>query len=519
MSLDDKVERHIKAKAHPATSRDTAVRHKRRHAWKALQEALPNRDLPAVQDCVTQLYESLPDKENLSRNTVMVAYGGGKDSAYTAAFMRAVHLAMEERFDGDSFTLRIVTMRHAGMPFIVMQNIHRTYKALGVYEDPLVDLLLVEREHVGPFNVHAPMPQPVIEYNRTDLLMSGHRSYGDGRTTFCNACNLNVANSFGIAARHGGGVDLIVTGDSPSEQRDYLLWIRKLARSVGQQPAANKKFKGTLETLDGLAKTYFSEIHGSAQKKRLAERGVASDVPENLAFFSIYDHTDYESGAHWALLTEFLGFIFDELAFSFTESDCANPAMMAHLRGLRTQHAYGRSYREGIDQYADFAIALMKKKDFPDHLVAIMQQRYSSDEGVAAMRAMAEQYALTTFGLSTENLVCMVYSPFAGECANLHDYLAREQPDLVAQEQDIRDVLSGATVGDPALIARLERITALSITDLRQIHAAPLWSPCKSDRSDNALLPVITTSDPNQKLIQVSDGTGGEKVLDRVSGR
>lgn len=511
---------HTQSRPAPGQTAGAGSHHARRdEAWTALQAALPASDLPSVQDCVTRLHASLPDKRNLSRNTVMVAYGGGKDSAHTTAFMRAVHLAMAERFGGDTFQLRIVTMRHSGMPYVVMENIHRTYQALRVYEDPRVDLLLVEREEVRPFHVNAPMPQPVVAYNRIDMLMSGHRSYGDGRTTFCNACNLNVANSFGVAARYGGGVDLIVTGDSPTEQRDYMLWIRKLARKAGQTPSDNKKFKGTLETLNGLAQSYFQEIHGQEQKDRLGERCVASDVPENLTFFSIYDHTDYESGAHWKLLTDFLGFVFDELAFSFTESDCANPALMAHMRGLRTQHVYNRSYREGIDQYADFAIALMKKKDFPDHLIAIMQQRYSTDEGIAAMRAMSEQYALSTFGLTTENLVCLVYSPFVGGCRHLHRYLAAEQPHLLAREAEIVSMLAGEEAGDPTLAASLERISGLSITDLRRIYASPVWSPFRPESDDKQLLPIITTSDPHQKLIHVRDGESEDPVLDRVSGR
>lgn len=501
-----------------APKRASQMECRRASDWKGLRAALPDGAHAAVEACVTRLYDSLPHKHDLARNTIMVAYGGGKDSAYTTAFMRAVHLAMAERFDGKTFKLRIVTMRHSGMPYVVMENIHRTYTALGVYEDPMVELLLIERDQVRPFSLNAPMPLRVLTFNRIDLLMSGHRSYGDGRTTFCNACNFNVANSFGVAARYGGGVDLIVTGDSPLEQRDYVLWIRKLARKIGQKPSENKKFKGTLETLNGLAETYFSEIHGRGQSGRLAERGVASDVPDKLAFFSIYDHTEYESGAHWELLTGYLGFVFDDLAFSFTESDCANPAMMAHLRGLRTQYAYKRSYREGVEQYADFAIALMKKKHFPDHLVAIMQQRYSTEEGIAATRAMSEDYALTTFGLTTENLVCLIYSPFVGGCQNLKEYLQAEQPDLADRAAELTAMLKGDAIGDLALAVRLEQISGLGLIDLRQICASPVWSP--RDRGDGTrLLPIITTSDPNQKLIEVPNGSGDKAVPDRVSGR
>jgi hypothetical protein len=132
---------------------------------------------------------------------------------------------------------------------------------------------------------------------------------------------------------------------------------------------------------------------------------------------------------------------------------------------------------------------------------------------------MAEHYALSTFGLTTENLVCLVYSPFVGGCRHLHRYLAAEQPDLVGRETEIVRMLAGNEAGDPALAARLERISGLSITDLRQIYASPVWSPFGAASDDKQLLPLITTSDPHQKLIHVRDGESDDPVLDRVSGR
>jgi hypothetical protein len=374
-----------------------------------LRKALPDQDVPAVEKCASNLYEALPHKDELGRNIVMVAYGGGKDSAYVVAFVRAVHLALAERH-GETFRLRVVTMRHGGMPYQVMQNIDRTYLALGLYDDPDVELFLIEGDQMRPFERDRPMPHRLTAFNRTDMLMSGHRSYGDGRATFCNACNLNVANSFGVAAAYGPGVDLIITGDSPREQRDYALWIRKLVRSAGLKPVGGGKgFQGTLETLNELAQAYFKEIHGPENAERIQERGVTSQVGTTLAFYSIYDYTSYASGEHWRLLTDHLGFVFDEIAFNFTESDCTNPALMAHLRGLRTEHPYRRTYREGINQYVDFALDLMRKKHFPEHLVDEMAERYSTEAGIEAMREMATRYADDAFGLTTEHLVCMVY--------------------------------------------------------------------------------------------------------------
>ncbi|MBQ1017634.1 hypothetical protein KBX71_07095 [Micromonospora sp. D93] len=482
-----------------------------------LRKALPERDVPAVEECATRLYESLPDQDDLGRNTVMVAYGGGKDSAYAVAFVRAVHLALAERY-GDTFQLRVVTMRHGGMPYQVMLNIDRTYRALDLYEDSRVDLLLIEGNQVRPFERDRPMPHRLIEFNRTDMLMSGHRSYGDGRATFCNACNLNVANSFGVAARHDNGVDLIITGDSPQEQRDYALWIRKLARDAGLKPADSRKgFKGTLETLNGLATAYFQEIHGSTDVERSQERRVTSDVPVALQFFSIYDYTSYASGAHWRLLSDFLGFVFDEIAFNFTESDCANPALMAHLRGLRTERAYGRTYAEGIGQYVDFALELMRRKNFPEHLVEEMRRRYETEDGVEHMRKVAGEYAEDAFGLTTTQLVCMVYSPFAGGAVHLREFLAGEHPHLLMDEDRIRALLTGED--DRLLAPQLERISGLSVNDLRVLHDGVLWSP-RTDISGQArVLHRVMVTDPHQKTITAKRNPEGEEMLDRVAGR
>lgn len=482
-----------------------------------LRKALPERDVPAVKECATRLYESLPYQDDLGRNTVMVAYGGGKDSAYAVAFVRAVHLALAERY-GDTFQLRVVTMRHGGMPYQVMLNIDRTYQALDLYDDSRVDLFLVEGQQVRPFERDRPMPHRLIEFNRTDMLMSGHRSYGDGRATFCNACNLNVANSFGVAARHDGGVDLIITGDSPQEQRDYALWIRKLSREAGVKPADSRKgFTGTLETLNGLAFAYFREIHGPDDVERIQERGVTSDVPATLQFFSIYDYTSYASGAHWRLLSDFLNFVFDEVAFNFTESDCANPLLMAHLRGLRTERVYQRSYREGVGQYVDFALELMRRKNFPEHLVEEMRLRYETEEGLARTRRIATEYAEDAFGLTTTQLVCMVYSPFAGGAVHLHEFLANEHPDLLMDEDRIRALLAGAD--NRTLAPRLERISGLSVNDLRVLHDGALWSP-RTDVSDQArVLQRVMTTDPHQKVITVKRNAAGDEMVDRVAGR
>jgi hypothetical protein len=455
-------------------------------------------------------------RERLSDNTVMVAFGGGKDSAYTIAFVRAMQLELHQERQ-DTFRLRVLTNRHAGMPLAVMENIGRAYDALGVEEDPGCEQLLVDGDVVRRFRVEEPRPPELVDRNRVDILMAGHRTLADGRPTFCNACNLSVANSFGLGAGYGDGADVIVTGDSPEEQRAYLAWIRGLARKLGVAPSHKLGFKGLLSTLDEIGGVYFDEIHdGTAGPDG---RRVSSDIPAHLRFFSIYEDTAYESGDHWELLTGFLGFSFDRLAFSFTESDCANPALMAHLRGLKAERLFGRGYEEGLDEYVEFALALMRTKSFPEELVETVAERYRGADAGARMREAMDAYALETFGLDERQLVCMVYSPFVGEGDRLPRFLAQEHPSLSGRLEEIRSLLCGEEgAAADELAPALERLSGLTVAQLRALYGKPS-PPVTGLAGDEGVVGAILEDDPHKALISTRHAPDGPVVQELISGR
>ena len=371
----------------------TRTENLRGEAYLALRAALPPANLDAAMRCGARLADALPQRADLAENLVMVAYGGGKDSSYTLAFVRAIQLILH-RVYGVTFRLRVATNRHAGMPQAVLDNIDRAYQALRLTEDPDCELLLIDGNEVTPFSAQTPQRESVVLRNRLDILMTGHRTFADGRPTFCNACNLSVVNSFGLAAAYGAGADLIITGDSLDEQRAYTRWVNRLGRRLAPSaaPGARAKSGGIarlLSVVDGIAQAYFADIHGPDASDLIAERRVTADVPERLKFFSIYADTAYAAGDHLQLLTGFLGFQFDDLAFSFTESDCGNPALMAHLRGLKCERVYERSYGEGMREYVRFALGLMRTKDYPADLIDLMRARYEGPGAIDRMRQAA----------------------------------------------------------------------------------------------------------------------------------
>lgn len=503
----------VDAGAQPGSARS------RMRVLAALRSTLSATDVAGMEQCATRLLAGLP-RETVAENVVMVAYGGGKDSSYTLAFVRAVQLCLFERL-GTTFRLRSVTNRHVGMPQAVMDNIDRAYTALGFTGDPDCEALLVDGRAVKPFARYEPLPPDVVRRNRLDLLMTGHRTFGESRPTFCNACNLSMVNSFGMAAAHAGGVDVIITGDSPEEQRAYSLWIRRLSHRFNPGARQDGGFRGFLEATDRISALYFADLYGPDAAAEIGERAVASDVPAEIRFFSIFDDTRYSSGEHWPLLTGLLGFEFDELAFSFTESDCGNPTLMAHLRGLKCEVVYGREYAEGLAEYVDFAESLMRMKEFPQHLIDVIRARYAGPDAAQRMREVAGAFASAAYDLTERQLVCMLQSPFTEKGRRLEAYLEAEHPDRAGQVDALHALLAGE--GEPldgAEAALADWLTGASGLELGRLRTLYLSEAVRFSRQGGpGILAAIVEGDPHKAEIRTRFSADGPETLEFITGR
>ena len=487
--------------------------------FEQFRAALPEGELNRMMQCAIRLDSALNRVTSLEEGIVMIAYGGGKDSTYALAFVRGMQLILD-RIYGKTFRLRVATGRHAGMPVAVMENIDRAYQALRLLDDPSCELLLIDGEEVSPYHADVPLPDGVVERGRTNILMTGHRCSGDGRPTFCNSCNLNMVRAIFAGACHGQNATLIVTGDSPTEQRAYYRWVSRLARRLAITPESPTRhsFSRFMEMFDGVAREYDESIHGGDTPGGVKELA-PSQLDEQISYFSIYEETSYESGAHWDFLTKFLGFVFDDVAFSFSESDCGNPGLMAHLRGLKAEHRYGRSYEAGLEEYVRFALGLMRTKNFPDHLIEAIRQRYKDEDGVRRMRKAMNEYAWQAHRLTEEQLICLVFSPFVDQGAVLKEYIATAQPGLSDRADDIHALLAGETGSDgDDLREALERMSGLSLRQLRILYQA--GSLDRGRRLEEpSLLEAILDDDPHKKVIKTMIGVEGPMVDEMISGR
>lgn len=480
---------------------------------KEMENYLSTAIIDSARRCSERLLAALPDPRKLDNNRILLAYGGGKDSSYMVAYVRYIQGMIWQQY-GNTFQLRISTNRHAAMNHSVMENIDRVYRALRIYDDAFTECLLVDGLLIRPFRPDLPMPDAVRQQNRNDVLMNGHRFRADARSTFCNACNLSMVNSFGLAAQYAGGVDIIMTGDSPQEQTAYLAWARHLSR-LFNAPAADKTrgFSGFLQTLDGVAQRYFTAIYGDGQVA--SAHRIMHQLERDPLFFNIYQDTAYEAGAHWALLTEFMRFRFDALMFSFSESDCGNPTLMAHIRGLRAETLLQRSYAEGVREYVRFALGLMEQKDFPAALIDEMAARYQDDAAIARQRERAANFAQQAFDLSEKQLICMIYAPFNEGGKQLTIWL--EQQQIALEEQAIRDLMNDQS-SDGKLAQQLAALSGLTVACLRQCWRSSQVSSLPAGKTQDPLARVLRF-DPHKAVIQVNNGYLRDTVTEVISGR
>ncbi|OIJ94401.1 hypothetical protein BIV25_22625 [Streptomyces sp. MUSC 14] len=493
-----------------------ATREHEKTLYSRLLGYLSEVEIAGVKATGEQIIDAAGGLDQLPQYKLMVAYGGGKDSTYVVAFVRAVQLYLQDSFDR-TFVMRVANMRHAGVPQSVMDNIDRVYRALGLLEDERVELITVDHTLIRPFQRVLPLPERMIAINRVDVLMNGHRSAGDGRPTFCNSCNLSVADFYGRAAWWQGGVDAVVTGDSRREQLLYSAWILRLAKASGIDVEQCRKmgFQGLLIALRGIGDAYFRELFGDDAEAELSEREVStggrSVQPE---FISIYDHVSYRVHDHWDLIVDFLGFQFDDLAFSFSESDCANPNLMAHLRGLRTQYVQNRTYEDGITEYLHLGKELMEKKEMPEHLAQLVLDRYDSPEKMGQRRRLSADFARDAFGLEEPALVAMVFSPFTDEGERLQTFIDRCHPDMSDQTAQLRAALSGES-DDAQAVAWLESTSALSLGQLRTLYRSSLTD----FEARDSVIARVRAGDPHKTAVETVDPRTGGRTLEIISGR
>nr|BFE96836.1 hypothetical protein GCM10020185_73720 [Pseudomonas brassicacearum subsp. brassicacearum] len=147
--------------------------------------------------------------------------------------LRAAQLSIAGRHPV-TFTLRVATPRLSETTQATLENIHRCYSALFVYDDPRVELLMADNREVLPFNHRQPLSMAGHEANRMDLLVLGHLRAVDSPLEIGDDGYLAMAEFYRHMARWESGVDSLVSSDTPRQQKNnsYRACAARLARSA-----------------------------------------------------------------------------------------------------------------------------------------------------------------------------------------------------------------------------------------------------------------------------------------------
>jgi hypothetical protein len=310
-----------------------------------------------------------------------------------------------------------------------------------------------------------------------------------------------------------GGVQALVSAQSPTRQRRYLAWGLRIARQagLGVRASGEGSSDSALEVIGRLGEAYHRQLYGEKLGTRRLPRP-RRKTPVHL--LPMDDLLAVAPEQHWRLLVEFLGFRFSAQALGFSETACANPVLMAHLRGLRAEHLEQRTYADGVAQYLQLARQLMARKGMPEHLVDLMLSAYDDPHKLQERRTLAQQHAQANYRVSEQQLVCLLFAPFVDAGKGLASWLVRCHPARADTLTALHQVLQGSR-GDDPLCAWLTAVSGLPIQALRRLYG----QHASNGPGPQSLIARLRATDPDGARVQLVDGKTGELKTERMCGR
>jgi hypothetical protein len=471
-------------------------------------------------------------KRRINEMSILLAYGGGKDSTMILVFLKYVQdmFLKESRIP---FKLHILVHIHPGMRKNVLRNIHNVFKCLGLDMDSNVEIAFRSKgvvisakdfitEEFDTGNVLIP-DKSKKEFIR-EILLAGHLSRGLGRHTFCYACNIDmIMTIIDYTLEKGGKIDYIVTGDSKEEQEKYADWLNPVFNFInGKKDADIRKdgygaefffrdfiklqnaFKSYLET----GNKNFSNNYLKAGNQKTDKNKKKFEYPE---LFVIQDYVQFsELSDYEELLKDGLGFAFHEDSFNFSETDCFYPAVMAHMAGLRGGE---ENYAEYLRCHVDHAVGVMEDKRFTQDLMTQARTHYATEIS-EEKRKDIEKFLEEKLCIDEKKLDTMICSPFLDDGRKLQSFLEERNIGLnggsvinyikkgsISIFGHVKEKMTGGKGKEKKIETFLDEWTGLSREDIKRI-----MKYSENPRKDE-LLEMIADADPYVREVDVGDGT------------
>ncbi|WP_448693816.1 hypothetical protein [Pseudomonas rhizophila] len=454
---------------------EQAMNHVYQQILQRLSGFYSRAERTALQLLIQRLIVAAGGIDRIGDYRVLTVQNGSRDSFYVLTALRAAQLSIAGRHPV-TFDLRVATPRLSETTQATLENIHRCYSALFVYDDPRVELLMADNREVVPFNHKQPLSAAGHEANRMDTLVLGHLRSIDSPLEVGDHGYLAMAEFYRHMARWERGVDSLVSSDTPREQKQFMSGLRRAARKVGLATDPSSGFDSLFAQLDTLGANPYLGFYGQDHEGAWKPEG-HFEACRRVSHIGIDDLiVDSSQETNWPLFSEFLRVRTDELVASAPENEYLSPLLSAHLHGLRACYLQGRSYEAGYGDYVQRAIMIMHRKQLPEHVCEQARLLFGPPTAIPERRAQAASDAHKTLGLNETQLVCMLFAPFVEQGAGLEHFLRCCHPGMLVAMPNLHKAMQGAAIADQVAQWMVD-VSGLSIDMLGKLYRASITPP------------------------------------------
>ncbi|SMQ23761.1 hypothetical protein SAMN04488483_1181 [Pseudomonas helmanticensis] len=460
------------------TIHDQAMNYVFQQVLQRLLSFFSRAERTALQLLIQRLLVAAGGMEHIGNFKVLVIQSGSRDSCYTLALLRAAQLSLAGRAPA-TFQLRVASLRLNGTSHGALQNMHRSYGALFLNDDPRVELLMVDHRQVGPFDLQSVVSEASREANRINLLMSGHRRTSNETLELWDDAYLATAEFYSQIARWNNGVDAMIGAEPPRRQKLFLEGLNRAAlkAGLGGLPANHGGFEMLFPMLDGLGSDYYRHFYTEGEQLPWRPEG-QFEACRRSSFIDINDMIVGKLEERWPLLSDFLGFQADDLTLYQGDFEFVEPLVAAHLRGLQASVIESQTYEKGVADYLQESLAALRRNQVPEPVCEHLLATFGNLLDLEQRRIHAANHLQETFNLSENQLTCLLFAPFINSGAGLEMFLRKCHPGMLVALPDLHRAMQGLHAPEQVvkwmtdvsglpvnLIARLYAMSAIQIPE------------------------------------------------------
>ncbi|MCE1117759.1 MULTISPECIES: hypothetical protein [Pseudomonas] len=379
---------------------------------------------------------------------LVLLHGGDQRSAHILAYLRAAQLSIAIRHHA-TFRLRVVVARLPGLDRATLASHERCFSALFLHDDPRVELLLSDGQRLAPFVASEFNGVGQLGEAGKTWLLYGHLCSGQPDALLGGQSYLGLAEGLSQTLADAdleGGVDALVTVVPARQRRRLLGWARRclgMARDAAP-PVLPQCARALAQQLAQLR-------YRLADPVQPGEAAPLSQAARPLRVVAVDDLLQLDDGAS---LERMLGRR-EVLACQLQgPAGLFDPLALAHLHGLRGQYVSLLGYREGVQGLL--------------HRLGQSQMAWTEEYASQAQASFAQAY-----GVTEEQLVCLLLTPFEARGRNLERYVQRCHPRMRVALPYLHRALQGRPC--PAAVSQwLVDVSGLELAQLRALYAGTL---------------------------------------------